>query len=412
MITASAVELRRLVAAMWSLGFDCALPCGKDSRSDFVLQTLLKLQYIINPPGFAFEEGDTNLFLSAYGFPSMPARLAAAAATTAKAAKTPKERLQLLQHAANFLSQETGITLDIPVLLRADGAAISELLRLAEPLAAATKASLETEASGEASEKRAECSEKGEKAEQYKGLGEAFDVPNEQHARNRSSAHIEAAKKVQSSVDMVTASLQCFYGEQQAAERIAMAEFTQAVVTPDKVSREASSLCGRALLEQHIHEAQHAVVETEKNNEALACQVQELKRKIHATERDEDRLTKQLLLLRRSQGSGDTLEDEEQQEMQEKLRQLYLEYARRSAVCDTLMASVEDIANRAEAAAAQNRRRLREARQRWLVDQATAASGTEAQSNCIDTFCSGMSEDIGMTLATSEHMCTESSELD
>ncbi|XP_026190175.1 uncharacterized protein LOC34618872 [Cyclospora cayetanensis] len=325
MITASAVELRRLVAAMWSLGFDCALPCGKDSRSDFVLQTLLKLQYIINPPGFAFEEGDTNLFLSAYGFPSMPARLAAAAATTAKAAKTPKERLQLLQHAANFLSQETGITLDIPVLLRADGAAISELLRLAEPLAAATKASLETEAS---------------------------------------------------------------------------------------VSREASSLCGRALLEQHIHEAQHAVVETEKNNEALACQVQELKRKIHATERDEDRLTKQLLLLRRSQGSGDTLEDEEQQEMQEKLRQLYLEYARRSAVCDTLMASVEDIANRAEAAAAQNRRRLREARQRWLVDQATAASGTEAQSNCIDTFCSGMSEDIGMTLATSEHMCTESSELD
>lgn len=31
---------------------------------------------------------------------------------------------------------------------------------------------------------------------------------------------------------------------------------------------------------------------------------------------------------------------------------------------------------------------------------------------CLDTVCGGMPEDMGMTLATSEQLCTESSELD
>lgn len=30
----------------------------------------------------------------------------------------------------------------------------------------------------------------------------------------------------------------------------------------------------------------------------------------------------------------------------------------------------------------------------------------------IDTLCGGMTEDMGMTLATSEQLCTEGSELD
>lgn len=31
---------------------------------------------------------------------------------------------------------------------------------------------------------------------------------------------------------------------------------------------------------------------------------------------------------------------------------------------------------------------------------------------CMDTLCGGMSEDVGLTLASSEQLCTEGSELD
>lgn len=142
-----------------------------------------------------------------------------------------------------------------------------------------------------------------------------------------------------------------------------------------------SSLCGRALLEHQLQQCRIVVAVEEGRNEALASQVRELKEKIRAAETDADRLNKQLLLLQGSLGAAVGAEEKEQQEMQEKLRQLYLEYARRSAVCDTLMASVEDMASRAEAAAAQNRCRLQEARQRLLLEQAAGASASETQTN-------------------------------
>lgn len=186
---------------------------------------------------------------------------------------------------------------------------------------------------------------------------------------------------MQRRADKVLASLQWFFGEEQAAERKAASDFLQALLSPEGPPGTAASLCGRALLEHQLQQTRNEVAEAERNSEALASQVRELKEKIRGAELDADRLSKQLLLLRRSQGSAAASEEQQQEEMQEKLRQLYLQYARRSAACDSLMASVEDIATRAEAAAAQNRRRLQEARQRLLLEQAAAASATETQTN-------------------------------
>ncbi|CDJ50376.1 hypothetical protein EBH_0033080 [Eimeria brunetti] len=167
------------------------------------------------------------------------------------------------------------------------------------------------------------------------------------------------------------------------------------------------------MLGEQLGRIREELADMQRSNEALASQVQELKEKILAAERNEDRLSKQLLLLGRSQNSAlAAAEEQQQREMQEQLRQLYIQYARRSAVCDTLTASVEAIAGRAEALAAQNRLRLQEARQQLRLEHAAAASATDTQTNCMDTLCGGMSEDMGLTLASSEQLCTEGSELD
>lgn len=141
MIYASALELRRLTAALWTLGVRSPLPCRNQSRSNFVLLTLLKLQYLIEPPRFACDGVDTQVSPPASLHSGDPSQGAAAAAV--EAAKTPKERLQLLQHVAVFMLQRVGILLDLAALYRAEGPAVAELLRLAETLAAAAKASLE-----------------------------------------------------------------------------------------------------------------------------------------------------------------------------------------------------------------------------------------------------------------------------
>ncbi|CDJ27141.1 uncharacterized protein EMH_0029270 [Eimeria mitis] len=302
---ASAVVLRRLVAALRSLGLNCALPVGgQDSRMEFILTTLLQLQYLIEPPQFASEREGGE------GQPELPP------GEDASLASDPWERAAM--------SARVGVALELQVLFRAEADAVYELLRLAETLADATRQAL------------------------------------------RAAAAIPA-----------------------------------------------SSNSSRALLGEQLHRSRQGLLDLERSNEALASQVQELKEKIRGAEQNADRLNKQLLLLGRPQNSAlAAAEEQQQREMQEQLRQLYIQYARRSAVCDTLTASVEAIAGRAEAAAAQNRLRLQEARQQLQLEQSAAASATDTQTNCMDTLCGGMSEEMGLTLASSEQLCTEGSELD
>ncbi|CDJ38109.1 hypothetical protein, conserved [Eimeria tenella] len=469
MTAASAVDLRRLVACMWILGQDCELPRGdENSRRDFILLTLLKLQYLIEPPLFTSENGEDEAVH--HGACSSVAsdsggRVAAAAV---REAKSPAKKLKLLQQVTTFMLQRVGIALDLRVLFRAEADAVAELLRLAESLAAAVQLSL--------NKKRETSSHK------VKERGSSFShtEPGREEARERSRANISEDCKatihtVKYSVEEVLSSIDRFYGKAQAGEIKRAGEFLQALLAQKDVSADSPALSNRGLLEEQLRRSRSALANVEKNNDTLLSQVQELKERIRGEERNAERLSKQLLLLRRSHVSGAASEAQQELEMQEQLRELYIQYARCSAVCDTLTASVEDIASRAEAAAAQNSRRQQEARQQLLLDQAATITATDAQSNVrqidstnnatslrktlpfvlpyptlfacdalsesaqtvttvavfpmqrvdhyeqeqqkqwlhfIDTLCGGMTEDMGMTLATSEQLCTEGSELD
>lgn len=405
MTAVSSSELRRLTAALLGLGLECPLHWKEEGINDLVLHTLLRLKYVIEPPRFSCREGDASGSSSASCMYSDPTRAEASAAV--QAVTTSDDRLQLLQQIAAFMLHRTGIELDLTALFMAGGAAVSELRRLAETLSEATKASLETEANRQSRKESARSDRDDERAVDTREAA----LSNSEISGSRHLSK-STAETVQSNAENVIDSLQRFFGEGPTAERRAVSDFLQAVLTPEGSAEGPCGLRGRALLEHQLQQCRIAVAEGEGRNEALASQLRELKEKIRAAETDADRLNKQLLLLQGSQGTAVGAEEKQQQEMQEKLRQLYLEYARRSALCDTLMASVEDMASRAEAAAAQNRCRLQEARQRLLLEQAAGASGTETQTNCLDTLCGGISEDMGITLATSEQLCTEGSELD
>lgn len=182
-------------------------------------------------------------------------------------------------------------------------------------------------------------------------------------------------------VEEVLSSIDRFYGKAQAGERKRAGEFLQGLLAQKDVSGGSPALSRRGLLEEQLRRSRSALANVEKNNDTLVSQVQELNERIRGEERNAERLSKQLLLLRRSQVSGAASEAQQELEMQEQLRELYIQYARCSAVCDTLTASVEDIASRAEAAAAQNSRRQQEARQQLLLEQAATITATDAQSN-------------------------------
>lgn len=201
----------------------------------------------------------------------------------------------------------------------------------------------------------------------------------------------EALHTVQAQVEKVIVSVQSFYGKEQTEERRKTEEFLQALLAPEgptgadvvaAAAVTASRSGSRALLGEQLDRSRQALMEVERRNEVLASQVQELKEKIRGEEQNADRLSKQLLLLGGSQNPAlAATEEQQQREMQEQLRQLYIQYARRSALCDTLTASVEAMAGRAEAAAAQNRLRLQEAMQQLQLEQAAAASATETHTN-------------------------------
>ena len=150
MIFASAATLRRLVAALQCLGLNCVLPVGGEcSRRQFILTTLLKLQYLIEPPQFSSqgEGGEAQAELSQrgdMGEPSDPTEQAAFSAV--REAETPPKQLILLHHLAAFILQRVGVDLDLQVLFRAEADAISELLRLAESLADGVRQALNSQA--------------------------------------------------------------------------------------------------------------------------------------------------------------------------------------------------------------------------------------------------------------------------
>lgn len=400
---------------MRSLGLVCVLPVGgQDSRNEFILTTLLKLQYLIEPAQFPAEGGEEGLveFPQAgdTGVPSDPAERAAM--SVVQEVKTHKDQLKLLQNLVAFMLQRVGVALELQALFRAGAEAVSELLRLSETLADAAKQASHDQASKkvEKTTVHLQAVENGEgrvRREEPSEISQNFK---------------EALHTVQAQVEKVIVSVQSFYGKEQTEERRKTEEFLQALLAPEgptgadvvaAAAVTASRSGSRALLGEQLDRSRQALMEVERRNEVLASQVQELKEKIRGEEQNADRLSKQLLLLGGSQNPAlAATEEQQQREMQEQLRQLYIQYARRSALCDTLTASVEAMAGRAEAAAAQNRLRLQEAMQQLQLEQAAAASATETHTNCVDTLCGALSEDMGLTLASSEQLCTEGSELD
>ncbi|CDJ30929.1 uncharacterized protein EMH_0062510 [Eimeria mitis] len=288
-----------------------------------------------------------------------------------------------MQRIAAFMLQRVGVALELQVLFRAEADAVYELLRLAETLADATRQALRGQITSQTGETTAQLPSNEEE-----GGGIKREKPSEISQTLHSK---EAVQAVQDHVGKVLVSVQSFYGEEEAGERRKAKEFLQAVLAPYGSSSSsaaaaaaipASSNSSRALLGEQLHRSRQGLLDLERSNEALASQVQELKEKIRGAEQNADRLNKQLLLLGRPQNSAlAAAEEQQQREMQEQLRQLYIQYARRSAVCDTLTASVEAIAGRAEAAAAQNRLRLQEARQQLQLEQSAAASATDTQTN-------------------------------
>ncbi|CDI77309.1 hypothetical protein, conserved [Eimeria praecox] len=417
----SAVTLRRLVAALRSLGLSCVFPIGgQGSRKEFILTTLLKLQYLVEPLQYASERqgGERQPELSQTGETMMPSDLGERVAVSAvREAKTPKDQLKLLKRLTAFMLQRVGVALELQALFRADADAVNELLCLAETLADAARQAPQGQANNLAKKTAVYLQVENEEEKGF-GREHPFEIP--QALRSK-----DAIQTVQTQVEKVLSSVQNFYGEDQTGERRKTGEFLQAVLAlegssgssnaaaaPTSAARGSSGSNSALLLEQ-LDRSGRALADVERNNEALAFQVQELKEKIGGAERNADRLGKQLLLLGASQNSVLAAPEEQQQrDMQEQLRQLYIQYARRCAVCDTLTASVEAIAGHAEAEAARNRLRLQEARQQLRLEHAATASATDSQTNCIDTLCGGMSEDMGLTLASSEQLCTEGSELD
>ncbi|KAL8269461.1 hypothetical protein Esti_006611 [Eimeria stiedai] len=434
---AAALDLRRLKAALWALGLGCSLPPSEGlTRFEFILVTLLKLKHFLEPQQFSGEETASGAAEGTSLFPGGDVSMRGTAATALTAIKTPEERIQLLQQLSDFMQQRLGVGLSVSSLAAAEGPAVSELCRLMEPLAAATKAALKRRQQGPANPA---ASGAGEEA---LGSTEAIPANDEALLKNPSS---ETVEKIKSSAVKLLSSLQWFYGEAQVAERKAAASFLEDLLGgrgPPEALQEGDSQGaseggpppvdesysrGRALLLQRLEQARAEAAEVERNNEVLENHIREIKEKIKAADNDAERLKRQLLLLKRAHGSSGgpaaagaaASEYQVQQQQQQKLREVYLDYARRSAACDALMASVEDLADRAEAAAALSRRRMHEAaRQRVLQHEAAAAAAAGASaayshsSACIDTLCEALSEELGPSLAASGHLCTEGSELD
>ena len=240
----------------------------------------------------------------------------------------------------------------------------------------------------------------------------------------------EAVQAVQVQVERVLVSVQNFYGEEQTQERSKAGRFLQTVLASEASSARAavaaeaateaasssssSSSSSRALLGEQLNRGRQALADVERSNEALASHVQELKERVRSAERNADRLSKQLLLLGRSQDSAlAAAEQQRQRDTQEQLRQLYVQYARKSAVCDTLTASMEANAGSAETAAAQNRLRLQQARQQVRLEHAAPAPSTETQTNVrltppvrVGTYhCSPPHLATPSLAAASSHLC-------
>ncbi|KAL8441216.1 hypothetical protein Emag_007360 [Eimeria magna] len=404
---AAALDLRRLKGSLWALGLGSLLPLPRGPCLDFILSTLLKIKHIIEPPQFTAEE---TLAASAEEA-SLSLGASEAAAAALAAFKTPEEKKQLLQRLADFMQQRVGVSLDVSTLAAAEGPAVSELCRLTEALAAAAKAALKrhqqgpTEAPGSKEE------------EETVGSPQAIPAKDEDLCKNTSEETVENIKR---SASKLLSSLQWFYGEAQIAEREAAASFLNDLLggaegppeapkegAPQEASEggppsdEESYTRGRALLLQRLEQARAEAAEMERNNEALESQIREMKEKIKTADNDAERLKRQLLLLKRAHvnsglsaaaAGAAAAEDRVQQQQQEKLRELYLEYARRSAACDALMASVEDLADRAEAAAALSRRRMHEAaRQRVLQQEAAAAAAAAGGASAAYSHTSAVS---------------------
>ncbi|CDJ50377.1 hypothetical protein, conserved [Eimeria brunetti] len=144
---ASALALRQLEAALRSLGLNCVLPAGGErSRKEFILTTLLKLQYLIEPQQFSAErhggEGEAELPQAAEAGSQSDLDIRAPISEVLEA-KSPKDQLKLLQRLAAFMLQRVGVALDLQALFRAEADAISELLRLTETLADAARRALQ-----------------------------------------------------------------------------------------------------------------------------------------------------------------------------------------------------------------------------------------------------------------------------
>ncbi|KAL8442158.1 hypothetical protein Emed_007414 [Eimeria media] len=402
---AAALDLLRLKASLWTLGLECLLPHSRGlSRLELILLTLVQLKHLLEPPQFTGEE--TAAATAAEEAPLSPGGKEAAAAVLA-AFKTPEERRQLLQRLVEFMQQRVGVSLDVSSLAAAEGPAVSELCKLAETLAAAATAALKRQQQGNSD---ASASREGEEAG-----GSTLAIPA-QYENLSKNASEETVEKIKRSASKLLSSLQWYYGEAQIEERKAAASFLDELLgggegpqgnpkegapqgAPNEgapqgapeggpPSDEESYARGRALLLQRLEQARAEAAEVERNNETLESQIAEIKEKIKAADNDAERLKRQLLLLKRahvtsgpsSAAAAAAGEDRVQQQQQEKLRELYLEYARRSAACDALMASVEDMADKAEEAAALSRRRMHEAARQRVLQQEAAAAAAGASS--------------------------------
>ncbi|KAL8427296.1 hypothetical protein ACSSS7_007795 [Eimeria intestinalis] len=407
MTLAAAVDLRRLKSSLIALGLDCSLPpSGGLTRLDFILLTLLKLKRLIGPPRYAAEE--TILVASADGAdaPLSPGigdghpATKASAAGALEAFKTEEDKRQLLKHLVDFMQQRVGIALHIPSLIAADGSSVSELCRLTETLAEASRAALKRQ-------QQACVTDAATDGVDDEGVSATLE--------ETSITSDKTVERIEQSAAKLLSSIQWFYGEAQVAERRAAESFLDDLLGceggpmgggPEKelpptggpqgppVGRpspdDEKHMRGRALLLQRLEQVRNEVAEGERRIEVLENQIKGIKTKIETADNDAERLKRQLLLLKRGHGSNsggsdadgaaDTAaEDRVQRQQQQLLRELYVEYARRSAVCDALMASVEDLADRAEAAEALSRRRMHEAaRQRILQQEAAAAAPSSA----------------------------------